>query len=66
MPSKTSPISATSSTRTDFPLPASPRFAQRFAGSPAARPRLLRPSLDGFPPQHVLDRLQPPLTRFHD
>lgn len=51
---------------TRFLLPASRRFAQRFAGSLAARPRLaLSPSRIPFNP-HLLDRLQSPLTRFPD
>ncbi|HVT71955.1 MAG TPA: hypothetical protein VHD61_02385 [Lacunisphaera sp.] len=52
--------------RLNFLLPASPRFAQRFAGTAAARRRLPQPDFDRLFDSTLLDRLQVPLTRRHE
>ncbi|HTL68714.1 MAG TPA: hypothetical protein VL200_13710 [Lacunisphaera sp.] len=52
--------------RLNFLLPASPRFAQRFAGTHAARRRLAQPDFERLFDSTLLDRLQAPLTRRHE
>ncbi len=52
--------------RLNYLLPASPRFAQRFAGTVAARRRLPQPDFDRLFDSTLLDRLQMPLTRLHE
>ncbi len=52
--------------RLNFLLPASPRFAQRFAGTTAARRRLPQPDFDRLFDSTLLDRLQTPLTRHRE
>lgn len=52
--------------RLNFLLPASPRFAQRFAGTTAARRRLPQPDFDRLFDSTLLDRLQAPLTRHRE
>lgn len=56
----------TAGNRLNYLLPASPRFAERFAGTVAARRRLPQPDFDRLFDSTLLDRLQLPLSRRHE